>query len=156
VPVLRFPPAVVGPRNGARGAALPGIRLCSLQREEPGADPALPWGFRCSRSANQAIAIPDEEIHAMKAMVQSTFSVVLYAFLNAGQKLRIEWGPLAGVRGIIVEIKKEFRLAASITLLQRLVSVEVDREWVAPVPSPNRGASICPGVRPLSNLHACT
>ncbi len=79
------------------------------------------------------IPIPDEEIQAVRAMVQSGLHVQPYPFLRAGQKIRIDRGPLSGVEGVVVELKKHFRLVASVSLLQRSVSVEIDREWVSRV-----------------------
>ena len=83
--------------------------------------------------ANHAAPIPDEEIQAVRAMVRSGLPVQPYPFLKAGQKVHVERGPLAGVEGLIVEVKKEFRLVVSITLLQRSISAEIDREWVRPI-----------------------
>jgi transcription antitermination factor NusG len=77
--------------------------------------------------------IPEEEIEAVRAMVNSTLPVFPHPFLQAGQKIRLNHGPLAGAEGIVVAVKKQFRLVASISLLQRSVSVEIDREWVSPI-----------------------
>jgi transcription antitermination factor NusG len=74
--------------------------------------------------------IPDEEIDTVRRMVESKIPVSPHPFLRSGQKIRINRGPLAGVEGMVVEVKKEFRIVASITLLQRSVSVEINREWI--------------------------
>ncbi len=79
----------------------------------------------------QPASIQEEEIASVRAMLISSLSVQPYPFLRCGQKIRIARGPLTGVEGIIVELKKQFRLVASVTLLQRSVSVEIDRDWVA-------------------------
>ena len=78
-------------------------------------------------------SIPAEEILAVETMLRLSGNVEPYPFLSLGQKIRIERGPLAGVEGIVVEIKDGFRLVASITLLQRSVSVELDRDWACPI-----------------------
>jgi transcription antitermination factor NusG len=78
-------------------------------------------------------SIPEEEIEAVRAMVSSTLPVFPHPFLRAGQKIRLKDGPLTGAEGVVVEIKKQFRLVASVSLLQRSVSVEIDREWVSPI-----------------------
>jgi transcription antitermination factor NusG len=79
----------------------------------------------------QLASIPEKEIAAVKAMLLSSLSVRPHPFLESGQKIRVVRGPLAGVEGVVVEIKKEFRLVASVTLLQRSVSVEIDHGWVS-------------------------
>ena len=82
---------------------------------------------------NQLAPIPPEEIASIQAILQSSLPFEPYPFLGVGQKIRIDRGPLAGVEGVVVGVKNGFRLVASVTLLQRSVSVEIDREWAFPV-----------------------
>jgi transcription antitermination factor NusG len=79
--------------------------------------------------------IPDQEIQAVHGIVGSGLLVCPWPFLETGQTVVIERGPLAGVEGILQEIRKTFRLVVSIRLLQRSVSAEVDRAWIRPVSS---------------------
>jgi transcription antitermination factor NusG len=81
-------------------------------------------------------AIPDHEIENIRTMVQSGLLMKPWPFLEVGQRVLIERGPLAGVEGILQDVKGRFRLVVSISLLQRSVSAEVDRTWVRPIPSP--------------------
>ncbi len=78
-------------------------------------------------------AIPDQEIERVRKMVESGLLITPYPFLNVGQPVLIERGPLTGLEGILVEVKGKRRLVVSISLLQRSVSAEVDRHWVRPV-----------------------
>jgi transcription antitermination factor NusG len=80
-------------------------------------------------------AIPDREIENIRTMVQSGLLMKPWPFLEVGQRVLIERGPLAGVEGILQDVKGQFRLVVSISLLQRSVSAEVDRTWVRPIPS---------------------
>lgn len=77
--------------------------------------------------------IPDNEIEAVRKMVGSGLLVGPHPFLTVGQHVLIERGPLLGVEGILQEIKKSFRLVVSVHLLQRSVSVEIDRNWIRPL-----------------------
>ena len=77
--------------------------------------------------------IPDDEIDRVRRMVETGLLVTPYPFLNVGQAVVIEQGPLTGLEGILVEVKGRHRLVVSITLLQRSVSAEVDRQSVRPV-----------------------
>jgi transcription antitermination factor NusG len=47
--------------------------------------------------------------------------------MRAGQRVRIGHGPLKGVEGIILEQKDEWRMIVSVELLQRSISVVLDR-----------------------------
>lgn len=80
-------------------------------------------------------AIPDQEIENIRTMVQSGLLMKPWPFLEVGQRVLIERGPLAGVEGILQDVKGQFRLVVSISLLQRSVSAEVDRTWVRPIPA---------------------
>ena len=83
------------------------------------------------------VAIPADEIRSIQTMLASSLHIEPNPFLAVGQKIRIDHGPLNGVEGVVVEVKNHFRLVASVTLLQRSVSVEIDREWACPV-APSR------------------
>jgi transcription antitermination factor NusG len=72
---------------------------------------------------------------AIQAAVRSGLQFEPWAFLNVGQRVRLQDGPLEGLEGILIEVRKEFRVVVSVTLLQRSVSVEIERHWVKPVGS---------------------
>ncbi len=80
-------------------------------------------------------AIPDQEIESIRTMVRSGLLMKPWPFLEVGQRVLIERGPLAGVEGILEDVKGKFRLVVSISLLQRSVSAEIDRAWVRPISS---------------------
>jgi len=77
--------------------------------------------------------IPDEEIERIQRMLQSGLLVKPWPFLEVGQTVLIERGPLAGMEGILAEEKGQCRLVVSVHLLRRSVAAEVDRTWVRPV-----------------------
>jgi transcription antitermination factor NusG len=86
--------------------------------------------------------IPDHEVERIRRMVQSGLLVTPWPFLELGQTVLIEQGPLAGVEGILEEVKGKYRLVVSINLLRRSVGAEVDRHWVRPVKPSNRMATL--------------
>jgi transcription antitermination factor NusG len=75
--------------------------------------------------------IDTSEINALQTVVQSGAAREPWPFLQAGDRLRIEHGSLAGVEGILLQVKGRHRLVLSVTLLQRSVSVDVDSAWVS-------------------------
>jgi transcriptional antiterminator NusG len=79
--------------------------------------------------------IPHDEIERVRRMVDSGLLVTPYPYVEVGQAVLIERGPLSGVEGILVEVKGTVRLVVSINLLQRSVSAEVDRQAVRPIPA---------------------
>jgi transcription antitermination factor NusG len=82
---------------------------------------------------SQATPIPEDEIAAIQAVVGSGLPASPWPFLEAGRRVRVERGPLEGTEGILVSIKNRDRIVVSISLLQRSVSVEIDRNWIRPI-----------------------
>jgi transcription antitermination factor NusG len=78
-------------------------------------------------------AIPEWEIENIRSMVTSGLLITPWPFIQVGQQVLIETGPLAGLEGILVEIRGKYRLVVSICLLQRSVSAEVDRNSIRPI-----------------------
>jgi transcription antitermination factor NusG len=74
--------------------------------------------------------INDAEIDAIQLILQSGLATEPCPFLREGQTVRVTRGALAGVEGILTKKKSDFRLVISVTMLQRSISVEIDREWV--------------------------
>jgi transcription antitermination factor NusG len=79
-------------------------------------------------------AIPDEEIAAVETVLQSGLNAEPWPYLPEGQRVRIDKGSLGGIEGIVVKSKKgAWRMVVSVTLLQRSLSVEIDREWISAI-----------------------
>jgi len=77
--------------------------------------------------------VDNREIAALQSIVKSGLQVEPWPFLKIGQRVRIERGSLEGVEGILVAIKKPYRLVVSVALLQRSVAVEIDHQWATPI-----------------------
>jgi transcription antitermination factor NusG len=87
--------------------------------------------------------LSEEEISTIRTLVNSSFPVRPWPFLRTGQRVRIEHGPLNGVEGVILEQKDEWCMVVSVELLQRSISVVLDRsvlKRVSVVASRARGA----------------
>jgi transcriptional antiterminator NusG len=78
-------------------------------------------------------AIPEPEIRAVQDVVASGLEYEPWPFSSVGQPVQVKAGPLKGLEGLIVEVKKNYRLVISVTLLNRSVSVEIDRDSVEPI-----------------------
>lgn len=86
--------------------------------------------------------IDQAEIAAIQQAVQSGLPAEPYPFLEVGQRVRIEEGPLAGIEGFLVEVRKQQRIVVSVTLLKRAIAVEIERPWVRPLDANGREISI--------------
>lgn len=113
----------------------PGYVFCRLDPADRLPILTIPGALHLVGFGRGPAPIPEHEIVAVRAMVDSGLLVSPWPFLETGQRVVIERGPLAGTEGILEEIRKTFRLVVSITLLQRSVSAEVDRDWIRPLKS---------------------
>jgi hypothetical protein len=73
-----------------------------------------------------------------------------WPYLRVGDIVRVQYGALRDLEGILVEVKKRHRLVVSVTLLQRSVAVEIDRDWVSRVRSTRFAPATAAARRPVS------
>ncbi len=97
------------------------------------------------------IPIDDGEIAAIQAAVRSELPSRPWPFLEIGQRVRVEYGPLCGLEGILLDFKGHHRLILSVILLQRSVAVEVDGAWVIPIPQQRQACAATLGSPYLSS-----
>lgn len=89
-------------------------------------------------SGRTPAAIADHEIETIGEIMRSGQRAQPCDYLSEGQRVRISFGPLQGLEGILISVKNRMRLVLSITLLRRSIAVEVDRAAVSPLPSEAR------------------
>ena len=80
--------------------------------------------------------VTDEEISAIQSIVRSGLHYAPWPFMDVGQAVCVNSGPLAGLEGIVSEVKTNCRLVVSLPLLQRSVAVEIERDCVQPIAKP--------------------
>jgi transcription antitermination factor NusG len=101
-----------------------------------------------------ATPVDEQELEAVRLVLESGRAACPGPMPRVGDLVRIEYGPLAGVEGVMVGQKKRRHLVVSITLLQRSVSVEIEDEWArrisAPVPQKSC-VSVCTPQYPSSD-----
>jgi transcription antitermination factor NusG len=110
----------------------PGYVFCTF-------DPTLrvtvlntPGVFEIVRIGRELAAVDPHEIAALQRLVQSGLMAEPWPRIEVGERVEIAHGPLAGCKGVLNDIKTRVRLVLSVTLLNRAVSVEIDRECVEP------------------------
>lgn len=96
------------------------------------------------------LPVDDAEIAALKLAAQSGLPAEPWPFLRAGQRVLLKEGPLAGLEGLLVEARKNYRLLLSVTLLNRAVAVEIERDWVTPVRTPTPKMAVPSFASPLA------
>lgn len=92
---------------------------------------SLPGVVDVVRAGSQPLPAAREEIDALKRAVDASLLMEPWTYTEVGQPVCITSGPLAGLTGIVVEVRQAQRLVLSVSLLRRSVLVEVDRDSIA-------------------------
>ena len=113
----------------------PGYLFCRLNPQRRLPLLTIPGVLHFVGIAKIPAPIEDREIAALQTAVHSGLVAEPWPFLEIGQRVRLNEGPLAGLEGILVGSSKPERLVISVTLLQRSVAVAIERHWATPLGS---------------------
>ena len=75
-------------------------------------------------------AIEQNEIEALQRAVANAVRMEPHEYLRTGDRVRVTSGSLAGVQGILIRKKKQYRLILSIEMLGKSAAVEIDGQAV--------------------------
>jgi transcription antitermination factor NusG len=111
----------------------PGYVFCRLDLRSRLPLLTIPGALHFVGIGKVPVAIDDAEIAAIQAAAQSGLMTEPWRFIDVGQRVRLQEGPLAGLEGIFLGDSKEQRMILSITLLRRSIAVTVERHWAVPL-----------------------
>ncbi len=106
----------------------PGYLFCRFDSNQKLPVVSTPGVVSVVGYGNVPAPIEDREIEAIQTLLESGAPAQPHPYLKEGQKVRVKSGVLQGVEGILIRMKSEWRMVLSITLLQRSIAVEVDRD----------------------------
>ncbi|MFZ1006027.1 MAG: UpxY family transcription antiterminator [Candidatus Sulfotelmatobacter sp.] len=89
--------------------------------------------FNLVGSRGEGAPIPDEQICAVRNVVEGQLPWSTHPFLKIGQRVRIRSGALDGLEGILVSRNGDRTLVISVDAIQRSLSVRVEGYEVEPV-----------------------
>ena len=108
----------------------PGYIFCRFDAADPYRVLNTPGVVNVVGVGVRALAVDECEVANIQRICRSGRDALRWPFLQVGRRVRVERGPLAGTEGIVLELKNKCRIVVSLTLLQRSVSVEIEREWI--------------------------
>ena len=111
----------------------PGYVFCRLDPFNRLPILTTPGVFQIVGAGKTPLPIDASEIAAIQATIKSGLPSQPWPFLQIGQTVRIEDGPLRGLEGILLESRGHHRLVLSVTLLQRSIAVQLEAASVRPV-----------------------
>jgi transcription antitermination factor NusG len=115
----------------AEAPLFPGYLFCRFDPQKRLPILTTPWVIQIVGNKHSVIPVDQTEIMAIRTLVASGRPSQPWPYMNVGERVRIESGPLRGLEGILTEFKGNHKLVLSVTLLQRSVSVEIDGAFVS-------------------------
>lgn len=91
----------------------------------------IPGVIRIVGAGRLAIAINEDEIIAIRRIVNAKVLSMPWHYLVGGDRVRVACGPLSGLEGV-VSCRKRSYLVLNVTLLQRAVAVTIAPEHLVP------------------------
>lgn len=89
---------------------------------------------------NQPAPVDQDELESVRILVKSAMELNPNETYSLGEPVRVISGPLSGAQGQVAGFKPQ-KLLVSLTLLQRVVSVELKPEWVTAAPAASQAAA---------------
>jgi transcription antitermination factor NusG len=89
-----------------------------------------PGVIHITGSGKTPTPVASSEIHSLQRLTEAAVAMQPCDYLQVGNRVRVEEGPLKGVEGILLGKKAERRLIISVTLLRRSVAVEFSADNV--------------------------
>jgi transcription antitermination factor NusG len=117
----------------------PGYLFCRFNPQDRLPILTIPGVISVVGIAKNPTPVDESEIASLRVLAKSGLPREPWPYLQAGQRVRIEHGPLCGLEGILLQLKGRHRITLSVTLLQRSVAVEIDSAWVTEVRQPQPG-----------------
>jgi len=119
-------------RNRARVVELPlfsGYIFCHFDAANRLPIMTVPSVVHIVGYGNVPQPVDPSEMASVFTLIQTNLPATPCAYAT-GQRVRIHEGPLRGVEGVVLAEKNVTKLIVSVSLLQRSIAVDVEREWV--------------------------
>lgn len=125
LPVREVERTCRGTRVNREEVLFPGYVFCCIDEGRYGLVVTTPGVLRIVGAGNCPSPIDPIEINSLRLSCETGRRVVPCEFLNVGDWVLVENGPLAGVVGIFIERRNEQRIIISVSQCMRSVAVEV-------------------------------
>jgi transcription antitermination factor NusG len=114
-----------------------------VRRSARGSVLSMPGVLSIVGSPKEPWPLPHFEIEALRFGAQMG-KIEPHPYLKVGERVRITTGSMAGMEGILVRKKNQFRFILTLDAIMRSVAVEVDAHDLEPVDQPTNTARSAP------------
>ena len=128
----------------------PGYLFCRLNLCHRGPVLMTPGVLQIVGVGRTPMPVEEREMESVRQVLYSGLPSLPWPYMHLGEKVRVNYGSLVNLEGILVNFKGSNRVVLSVTLLQRSVALEVDLAWLSPI----REAKAAPASRVLANRPA--
>lgn len=77
-------------------------------------------------------AFADQEIQTIRNVLLAGTPVKPWPFLESGERVRLESGPLAGTQGLLVRDEQQHQIVLGLDVLKQSVAIEIEPGWLTP------------------------
>lgn len=114
-------------------ALFPGYVFCNFSPHRRLPILTTPGVLHIVGFGKEPIPVEANELEAVWTTLHSGVLLRPWPFLQVGKRVCVERGPLTGIEGVVTQFKGSYRLVVSVSLLQRSIAAEVEREWIRPI-----------------------
>ncbi|MDZ7265551.1 MAG: UpxY family transcription antiterminator [candidate division KSB1 bacterium] len=75
---------------------------------------------------NVPATIPESQIAAIRTILETKQTIEKTDYLIPGQRIQVIQGPLKGIRGILAQIKNQYRLVVRLDSIMQAIAVDID------------------------------
>jgi len=127
----------------------PGYLFCKFDFQNRRPIVTTPGVLQIVGYGRTAVPVSEQEIQALQLAILSEVPRHPWPYLEVGQRVRVIYGTLTGLEGILVNIKGNQRVVLSVSLLQRAVAMEVEASWLVPTEKANKESAAQRILRPI-------
>jgi len=123
----------------------PGYLFCRLDLCNRGPLLMTPGVQQIVGVGRTPMAVEEKEMESIRQALSSGLPNQPWPYMRVGERVRVNYGSLVNLEGILVNFKGSNRVVLSVSLLQRSLALEIDLAWLSPV----RDAKTAPTSRVL-------
>lgn len=138
--VPRYPEQESGKPSLSGCPLFPGYVFSRFMPSNPNRIVRISAVVRLLGSQRGPMPVPDQEIDALRRVTNLGLPLEPLPSYEPGDRVRVISGPLAGIEGTLIHARNRWKMALTVTILQRAVAVEVHVRDVEPVARPVRQA----------------
>jgi len=120
-------------RSKVRLPLFPGYLFVHIPLQERLQVLQVPGVVQLVGSGGVPLALPQLEIETIRDALVKGLQAYPHPYLKVGSRVRIRYGPLEGLQGILLRKKGKLRVVVSVDLIMRSISIDVDASEVEPM-----------------------